>query len=258
MAGSTAEGAAGWWLLQAPTVAPAMNMALDLALLARAIGTGSPSPVLRLYRWEPATLSVGAHTDLPAQVAERCAAAGVALVRRPTGGGCVLHDGDLTYSVVAPDGGRGVLDAYRWVAGGLLAGLARLGIAGEIAEHGPAGRVLNCFQAPTGADLAVAGAKLCGSAQLRRGGWFLQHGSIPLGDVRALTAGLLGGQTDERSTCLEGVKPGTTWEDLANAIVEGFATAWGSPPRRRQVDPEEWHHCVAEHTGVQPNHAFVA
>lgn len=237
---STAEGAAGWWLLQAPAVSPAMNMALDRALLDRAIGTGSLLPTLRLYRWEPATLSTGAHTELPPEVADRCAAAGVALVRRPTGGGCVLHDGDLTYSVVAPDGGAGVLDAYRWVAGGLIAGLARLGIAAEIAERGPSGRALNCFQVPTGADLAVAGRKLCGSAQLRRGGWFLQHGSIPLGDVRARTAQLLGGEPDDRSTYLEGVKPGTTWEDLAGAIVEGFTTAWGSPPSR------------------PPHHAFVA
>lgn len=248
----------GWWLLDAPAVVPAINMALDRAVLARAIAGGTGFPVVRLYRWHPPTLSVGAHTDLPAEVGDRCAAAGVAVVHRPTGGGCVLHDGDLTYSVVAPDRGRGVLDAYRWVAGGLIAGLGRLGITAEIAEHAPAGRPLNCFQAPTGADLAVASRKLCGSAQLRRGGWFLQHGSIPIGDVRARTAELLGGPADDRSTFLESVKPGTTWEDLASAIVEGFAAAWGSMPSRREVAPEEWHHCEVEHAGVQPKRIFVA
>ncbi|MGH2719863.1 MAG: lipoate--protein ligase family protein [Actinomycetota bacterium] len=272
MAGSGSP-AAGWWLLEAPTLSPAANMALDHAVLDHAVGgdavgggavldhaidSTEPVAVVRIYRWRPAALSVGAHSELPPGILERCAAAGVAVVRRPTGGGCVLHDADLTYSVVAPDGGRGVLEAYRWVAAGLIAGLGRLGIAAAIAEHGPAGRPLNCFQVPTGADLAVAGRKLCGSAQLRRGWWFLQHGSIPVSDVRARTAELLGSPPDDRSTFLECVKPGTTWEDLAAAIVEGFAAAWGSSPRRRQVDPEEWHLCKEERATVQANHAVVA
>lgn len=258
MASSSTAAGAEWWLLDSPDVSPSMTMALDRTLLSQAIAAVEPAPTVRLYRWQRPTLSVGAHTELPQGVAERCASAGVAVVRRPTGGGCVLHDGDLTYSVVAPDAGRGVLEAYRWVAEALIAGLDRLGIVAAIADRGTPGRPLNCFQVPTGADLAVGGRKLCGSAQLRRGGWFLQHGSIPIVDLRSRTAQLLASPPDDRSTFLECVKPGTTWEDLAKAIVEGFTVTWGSPPRLRPIDPELWHHCVEEHAGEQVSHAFVA
>ena len=230
-----------WCLLGAEAPArrshPAFNMAVDRALLAAALAGQQPEPVVRIYRWQSPTLTVGAKMDVPDAVHRRCAEAGVAVVRRPTGGGCVLHDGDLTYSVVAPEQGRSVLEAYRWVAQGLIAGLGRLGIAAAVAEHPAIGRPLNCFQAATGADVAVGGRKLCGSAQVRRGGRFLQHGSIPIADVRARTAALLGGMPDERSTCLDQVKPGTTWEDLAEALVQGFAEAWGSSPRERALEP---------------------
>ena len=110
--------------------------------------------------------------------------------RRATGGGCVLHDGDVTYSVVAPEAGQSVLEAYRWVAGGLMAGLRLLGVEASVAEHPAIGRRLDCFAVATGADLEVEGRKVCGSAQVRRLGWFLQHGSLPIVDIRAKTASL--------------------------------------------------------------------
>jgi lipoate-protein ligase A len=230
--------------VEAGPLSPPATMALDRALLRRSIEASRTEPVLRIYAWQPPTLSVGAKMDLPEAVRRRCDAAGVDMVRRPTGGGCVLHDGDLTYSVVAPDAGRSVLEAYRWVARGLIAGLGVLGVAAVVAEHPASGRPLDCFQAATGADLAVAGRKLCGSAQLRRAGWFLQHGSIPLADIRTRTAGLLGGPVagtaDDPSTCLDQVKPGTTWQDLAEALVEGFRSTWGSAPEVRGVEPREW------------------
>lgn len=213
-------------------------MALDGALLADALAHPGATPALRLYRWNPPTLTIGAKVSLPQPVRERCAAAGVVIASRPTGGGCVLHDGDLTYAVVAPDRG-GVLENYRWVSASLIAGLAVLGIEARVAEHPTVGRPLNCFEAPTGADLSCGGRKFCGSAQARRGGWFLQHGSIPLMDVRAKTAALLGDApgpgtgdgADGASTCLDQVKPGITWQDLAGALVEGFRATWGPDVR---------------------------
>ncbi|GAC1368637.1 MAG: hypothetical protein NVSMB32_13670 [Actinomycetota bacterium] len=216
-------------MVEARPQSPAGNMALDEDLLAQAIRGGCGEALLRVYRWVPATLSVGAKLEIPAEVRRRCTEAGVALVRRATGGGCVLHDGDVTYSVVAPDHGRGVLEAYRWVAQGLIAAFASLGVRTEVAEHPARGRPLDCFQAATGADLTVGGAKICGSAQVRRNGWFLQHGSIPLGDIRAKTAHLLGGSVDDRSTCLDRIRPGTEFYELTEALVAGFTHAWGAP-----------------------------
>jgi lipoate-protein ligase A len=234
-----------WWLVESAQLAPCDNMALDRALLRRAIETGRTDPVVRVYGWSPPTLSVGAKIDLPAEVARRCAASGVPVVRRDTGGGCVLHDGDVTYSVVAPEEGRSVLEAYRWVSAGLIAGLCLLGIEAGVTEHPSTGRHLDCFRAATGADLSTGGRKLCGSAQVRRQGWFLQQGSIPVHDVRDQMAGLLGQGdpgSEDRSTWLDRVKPGITWQDLGTALVAGFAAAWGTSPLCRAPEAQERPH----------------
>jgi lipoate-protein ligase A len=229
-----------WSLVEAGQLSASGNMAMDWALLERATEIRRPDPVVRVYRWASPTLSVGAKVDLPDGVAEQCAEMGVELVRRPTGGGCVLHDADVTYSVVAPEHGRAVLDAYRWVAQGLIAGLRALGLEAAVAQHAASGRPLDCFHLATGADLQVGGRKICGSAQVRRRGWFLQHGSFPVGDVRSKAAHLLGSAVEDGSTCLERVRPGTREAELSRALVEGFAEAWGTAPERRAPDPREW------------------
>jgi lipoate-protein ligase A len=229
---------------------PAQVMAVDEALLAHALEVRQHEALLRLYRWGSPALSIGAKLELPGDVAQRCQRAGVTVVRRVTGGGAVLHDGDLTYAVVAPYGSRGVLETYRWVAAGLCEGLRMLGLEAGVVEHAGSSRggglpgqrtasaALACFAVPTGADLEVRGRKICGSAQVRRGGWFLQHGSIPVADLRSRTRELLGIE-DETSTCLERELPGTTWEDLWASLALGFERLWGRAPRIRPLSVRE-------------------
>jgi lipoate-protein ligase A len=229
-----------WTLLEAGDLTPAANMALDLGVLGASLAAEGPEPVVRVYGWHPPTVSVGAKVSLPEDVRRRCTAAGVAVVQRATGGGCVLHDRDVTYSVVAPVAGRSVLEAYRWVAGGLIAGLRLLGIEATVAEHPALGRPLDCFAVATGADLEVGGRKICGSAQVRRRGWFLQHGSLPIVDIREKMATLLGDSADRTSTCVEESRPGTTWSEAASALIAGFAATWGAEPRRRRPERFEW------------------
>lgn len=212
-------------------------MRVDAALLDHAIGVSHSRAVLRLYRWSGPVLSIGAHQRLSAGMVARCAARGVEVVRRPTGGTAVLHGDDLTYSVVTHAGGRGVLEAYRWVAGGLIAGLARLGIQAQVgarrpnlAPPGPADALADhsaCFATTVGADLRVGEAKICGSAQLRRSGYLLQHGSIPLADSRPLTRELLHHPGSNNSACLDELSPGITWEEVAVCLVAGFEQVWG-------------------------------
>jgi lipoate-protein ligase A len=224
-----------------------MPMAVDEALLEAAISGEHGEAAVRFYRWANPTLSVGAKQDVPPAVMDRCAAAGVEVVRRPTGGAAVLHRGDVTYAVAAPDGGMGVLGIYRWVAEGLVAGFAALGLGASVVERRPPGttaqaRALACFAVPTGADLEVAGRKVCGSAQVRRSGWFLQHGSIPVEDVRVQTAKLLGlGEPKGAagSTCIELERPGTAWDEIAQALEQGFMAAWGEPSAVRPLDAAE-------------------
>jgi lipoate-protein ligase A len=175
-----ARSSATWLLvddLDAPHSAVG-QMATDLAML-DAVVAGGP-PVLRVYQWQPPALSLGRFQPDDDVDHAACAAHGVEVVRRPTGGRALLHGADVTYSVAfaQPAGEAGGVDAlYEWLAAGLIAGLERLGVDAAIARNeGPGGAV--CFAGQQGADLRVGDRKLCGSAQVRRDGAVLQHGSV--------------------------------------------------------------------------------
>lgn len=144
--------------------------------------------MLRLYGFSPATLSLGRFQAAAGRLHhDRLAADGVTLVRRPTGGQAVLHDDELTYSVVL---GRGHLEPfgkreiYRFISGLLLEGLAVLGVAGVVNRQ-RRGSPYNpdCFGTAGEYEIASRiGEKLVGSAQLVTRRASLQHGAIPLGD----------------------------------------------------------------------------
>lgn len=169
---------------------------------------------------------------------DRCLSAGVAVCRRSTGGGAVLHGQDLTYSIVAPHEGRSVMECYSSVADALIAAFAVMGVAAEVAGHEVSRPGLACFAVPSGADLQVSGRKICGSAQARRGGWFLQHGSIPLRDVRHATAKLTGFVGEDRSTCLDEVAPGLQQGAVAEALFLGMQSRYGRCHQRPAADLE--------------------
>lgn len=168
----------------------AENMALDVAIL-DAVAARAVLPTLRFYRWDPPCLSLGKRQPLDGIDPARARAAGVDLVRRPTGGWAILHTDELTYSVAAPrddprvDGP--ILDAYRRLSAGLVAGLNVLGVAVEMNPVDPLGvhnQSAACFEVPSAYEITVAGKKLMGSAQTQANGRVLQHGSLPLrGDI---------------------------------------------------------------------------
>ncbi len=213
------------------------QMAADLAAL-DVVAAGGPA-VLRLYRWDPPALSLGRFQPADDVDHDACARHGVDVVRRPTGGRALLHGGDVTYAVVFPapagDGAR-VESLYNWVAAGLIAGLAGLGVDAAVARHdGPAGPV--CFAGQQGADLRVGDRKLCGSAQVRRDGAVLQHGSIlthrlpfdELDLVRRRPGDLpvdeARGRLRAATVTLEELGAPTDARVVARALVEGFASA---------------------------------
>ena len=113
-----------------------MNMAIDEVLL-ESVATGASAPVLRLYRWQPATLTLGyaqsIHKDIDRDL---CLSHGIDVVRRSTGGRAVLHDREMTYAVMAPFSsgvfGATVLDCYRVIAEVLQETLVRLGLSPEL------------------------------------------------------------------------------------------------------------------------------
>lgn len=171
----------------------AANMAMDQAL-AESCAAGDSLPTLRFYRWDPPAVSLGRHQPLSDVNIDAVAANGYDLVRRPTGGRAILHTDELTYSVCAPaDESRvqgSVMDAYLRLSNALLAGLHSLGLnADKAGSDVRAGSQVSaaCFEVPSAYEITAGGRKLLGSAQSRRAGYVLQHGSLPLvGDIGRL------------------------------------------------------------------------
>ncbi|MCW5875752.1 MAG: lipoate--protein ligase family protein [Anaerolineales bacterium] len=187
---------AQWRLLRHGAARGAYNMAVDAAILEMVVEGKSP-PTLRFYDWEPACLSLGfaqhyADIDLAAQ-----AARGWDVVRRPTGGRAILHTDELTYSVIGPSEeprlAGGVLESYKRLSEGLMAALKQLGLPVErqpMHDGPPLGDADNpvCFEVPSDYEITLHGKKIIGSAQARRKGGVLQHGSLPLfGDIGRIT-----------------------------------------------------------------------
>ena len=144
--------------------------------------------VLRFYEWSPPAVSLGYHQrSYPDRWQEICwQGKPLDIVRRPTGGRAVLHQGDLTYAIATSGLSGKAIAVYRFLSEFLIKGWQRLGVELTYAGRQPSGdrtytRRTSCFATRTSADLVLAtGEKFIGSAQLRQGKAVLQHGSMVL------------------------------------------------------------------------------
>ncbi|WP_311195665.1 biotin/lipoate A/B protein ligase family protein [Planococcus sp. 107-1] len=165
-------------------------MALDEALL-NWHSEGLIPPVIRFYGWQPAALSIGYFQKAETEIdLERVKELGLGFVRRPTGGRGVLHEHELTYSIIVseehPDMPESVTEAYRILSGGLLEGFKNLGLDAYFSVPDTAEKLADlkkpksavCFDAPSWYEMVVEGKKVAGSAQTRQKGVILQHGAI--------------------------------------------------------------------------------
>ena len=223
------------------------NMAIDAGLLTEADRTGTAC--LRLYRWDPPCLSFGRNEPaLTRYDRARIEALGLDVVRRPTGGRAVWHEHEVTYAVAAPIARFGSLrDSYRAIHACLVGALRRLGADATLAPDAPAPGLGAgaCFAAPVGGEVLVGGRKVIGSAQVRRGSAFLQHGSILLdGSQEVVTTVSREPGAGSRATTLSaalGVP--VSFAEVAGAIVD----AWGanltpSAPVRLRPPPSAFSH----------------
>jgi lipoate-protein ligase A len=230
----------------------AMNMALDDALL-QSVSAGSSPPILRLYRWKPATLTLGyaqrvnAGIDLGA-----CRRAGVDVVRRPTGGRAVLHDQEVTYAIISPVGhpfGMTVSENYRVIAGILMAVLRHFDLPAELVpgrSRGGQGKAV-CFTAPAQHELLIKGCKVAGCAQKRRGSTFLQHGSIPveldLDLLNCLLPGEPGRGNDERLQTIGWLNRFSARQlcrdEVESRLADCFASSLGLRLEEGEPTPDE-------------------
>lgn len=170
----------------------AMNMALDEAILIEVSQGHSPSTI-RFYRWDRPSISLGYFQRATKEIDfEAIHKKDFDFVRRMTGGRAVLHDRELTYSVIVPGehelAKSSIVESYRKLSLGLKEGFSQLGLHAEVVsledegmrEKFKSGDSAACFDSPSWYELVVEGKKIAGSAQVRSHGGLLQHGSLLL------------------------------------------------------------------------------
>jgi lipoate-protein ligase A len=249
-----------WRFLDTGRGDAAYNMALDEAILLTH-DAGRTSPTLRVYGWEVPTLSLGyaqstAHeVDLAA-----CQQCGVAVVRRPTGGRAVLHDQEVTYSVILPTllahTGNTLTEHYRLIGLALEAALQQLGLPVHLERARRTAQTPRdtsspaCFAALARYELSVAGKKIVGSAQKRLQHALLQHGSIPLQMDRHRLFRCLRVPQDRRDALVQEAYSNMTAVNeiatapvsqraLCEALRRGFAASFGIACIDTPLLPEE-------------------
>lgn len=244
-----------WRVVRTETHDAYLNMALDEAG-SEAVKAGRSPPTIRFYRWKPSAVSIGYFQGLRDEVnIEACRKLGIDYIRRRTGGGAVYHDynGEITYSVIAPQDlfPKNIVESYRVICGWIVNALEHLGIKAEF-------KPIN--------DILVGGKKISGSAQTRRGGILLQHGTLLYDlDLETMFTVLnvssikitdkMIKSAEERVTCiLKNKEVGT--EEIQDALIDAFTSgkdyefgAWRREEAERARElaearyrTEEWNH----------------
>ncbi len=236
----------------------ACHMALDEVLARRASATGLRT--LRVYSFEPACVTLGRSQEIGLVVdAASCELAGIDVVRRPTGGGAILHSGDITYCYTSPlDAFYGNVrdECFSFVAEGVIEALRLLGIDACTSRHrgsrSPDGW---CFDREFGVDIEWQGRKICGSAQRVTGRAVLQHGTVFLERHAAIVVpyatGGVAPLADPPVNLEEVVGRPVDFSRAAEAFKRGFAAAHGLVLEEGSLDSGECREagllCAARH-----------
>jgi lipoate-protein ligase A len=246
-----------WRLILDDPAGASWNMAVDQAVQAARVRDDVP-PTLRLYGFSPRAVTLGRFQAEEDVDLAACGEMGIEVVRRPTGGRAVVHDDEVTYSVVAAaaDGvPRGVAASYEHLSRALTAAYGALGVDARMSRGRTRGGGTACYLQATRADLSFGGAKLSGSAQVWHRDVCLQHGSVVLSrdveaEARALgieDAGTLRNRCTSLGRAL-GSRP--TVDQVTGALVEAFRTTLGIEfEASRLTEPER---AAAEGLQVAP------
>lgn len=237
-------------LLDSGAQEASVNMAVDEAI-SRVVEAGQVPPTIRFYTWESPTVSIGAFQLLREVNLDRCKGMGISVVRRITGGRALLHQGELTYSVICPIPSpffpSNLQGCCRVIAEALQLGLRQLGVATQIvspkSHHRPTPHQADCFSSPSVYEITVDGRKLIGSAQRRWLRVFLQHGSLPIRTDRELEqeliAGANGNPGQQAVRLSELLNPLPSMKQLKGALTWGFEKKFGIVLEEGALTPEE-------------------
>lgn len=159
------------------------NMQIDSDLLEYAIKNQLKEPIFRLYGWSPACVSLGRNQKSDFLDMDFLKQNNIDHVRRLTGGRALLHDDEITYSYICPasilENGENVVNSYKEISKILIDAFKKLDIELDFGGTKKVkGHMDYCMLVSTGADLCYKNRKLIGSAQFRKEGYILQHGSI--------------------------------------------------------------------------------
>jgi len=232
-----------WRLIESGAGSAQWNMAVDEALL-RSFRQND-LPVFRLYDWERPALSFGRFSNpLETLDWDKVQADNISTVRRMTGGGILVHGGDLSYSLIVPHtfiAERGVKESYRALCLFLLQLYKKLGLDASFAcdndivpEHTPV-----CLAGKEAYDIVIGGRKTGGNAQRHSSSAMLQHGSVPLVLDRERFEPIFQGESGlgEGASLAE---TGVDMEILRNMMIESFAETFGAALRRDTMSDDEY------------------
>ncbi len=193
------------------------NMALDEVLMNC---VKDDIPILRLYRWQPAAVSIGYFQSMDEEVdVKKCKQIGIDVVRRITGGGAVLHESELTYSFITKIYPKNIIDSYNLICEPVVICINKLGFNAKFAP-------LN--------DIVVNNKKVSGNAQTRKKNTLLQHGTILLNvDVEKMFSVLKVPSEKVKDKMIEDVKGrvtglNKTFEQVAYNLKESFSEKFGA------------------------------
>ena len=196
------------------------NMQIDADILENAISSGAKEPVFRLYGWKPRCISLGRNQKDEFLTGE------IPAVRRLTGGRALLHDNEITYSYVSPasiiTNGESVVESYKYISGILIDFFRTLGVELDFGENKRISTHFDyCMLVSTGADVCYQGKKLIGSAQCRKQGYILQHGSILYDYDKELLETLFYEEV-KGITCIKEIMPEITKKELIGLLEQHF------------------------------------
>lgn len=228
-------------IVDAEPMTGSFNMAIDEALMGSYSELGIPT--LRFYKWKNQCLSIGKFQKISEIDVNFLNSSGIELVRRPTGGKAVLHNKEITYSLVISlefFEKKEVINTYQKISLALRRGFELLGLKTDLSKN--KSHIENsfksaCFSAPSIYEITIDGKKLVGSAQVRNSSVILQHGSIPFQldiDVYSKCFQLSSDKQfklkrvlESKTIALNQLNPEIKEDDLIKSIAKGFEEVFG-------------------------------
>jgi len=246
-----------WRFINSPMADGCINMAIDEAIM-DCYSEGERKPTLRIYGWNPPAVSIGYFQTVEKAVnVQACKEFGIDIVRRLTGGRAVLHEHEITYSIIIeenyPQLPKSIVESYKFLCRGILQGLKLAGADVSLESGRKNLREVStqaCFDSPSTYEIVCEGKKLVGSAQVRKNGIILQHGSILI-DIDAVKhSSVLGRNKKEEQVLAQILEKKTTSlkqilgediknKDIPDLIFKGYSEELGIRGKISDLCPKE-------------------